>query len=242
MQSQFIHEESLDLSQWSSEANISMTNLDTVVEQETEAVEATHFQTQFDGGMVMYANVEAVAEYLNAHEGWFRRCAKPMTAELLGENGYALTIGKFGSFGYEVEPKIGVVLSPPEENVYNMHTVPVPDYTPPGYDVDYRASMVIREVEPDRGEIKKAAKKSDIDDFEIPSTVTQVEWHLDLGVDIYFPTFIRKLPQSLIQSTGDRLLAQIVRQVSRRLTYKVQEDFHSRLGLPMPTKSSRMLS
>jgi hypothetical protein len=40
----------------------------------------------------------------------------------------------------------------------------------------------------------------------------------------------------LSQSTGDRLLSQVVRQVSRRLTHKVQEDFHSSLGIPMPKK------
>jgi hypothetical protein len=42
-----------------------------------------------------------------------------------------------------------------------------------------------------------------------------------------FPKFIRRLPQGLIQGTGDRVLAQIVRQVSRRLTAKVQDDFHA---------------
>jgi hypothetical protein len=37
-----------------------------------------------------------------------------------------------------------------------------------------------------------------------------------------------------VQSTGDRLLNQIVRQVSRRLTRKVQEDFHQSLGIELP--------
>ncbi|WP_425461531.1 DUF1997 domain-containing protein, partial [Hyella patelloides] len=39
-----------------------------------------------------------------------------------------------------------------------------------------------------------------------------------------------------MQNTGDRLLAQIVRQISPRLTYKVQQDFHSSKGLPIPAK------
>jgi len=37
-----------------------------------------------------------------------------------------------------------------------------------------------------------------------------------------------------VQSSGDHLLRQIVRQVSRRLTWKVQEDFHSQAGLKCP--------
>ncbi|NJL52776.1 MAG: DUF1997 domain-containing protein, partial [Hydrococcus sp. SU_1_0] len=35
--------------------------------------------------------------------------------------------------------------------------------------------------------------------------------------------------------------AQIVRQISPRLTYKVQQDFHQSHNLSMPPKSSRQL-
>jgi carbon monoxide dehydrogenase subunit G len=56
--------------------------------------------------------------------------------------------------------------------------------------------------------------------------ITKVEWQLDLTVYLQFPKFIRRLPSYLVQSTGDRLLNQVVRQVSRRLTSKVQADFH----------------
>jgi hypothetical protein len=69
--------------------------------------------------------------------------------------------------------------------------------------------------------------------------ITKVEWQLDLAVYVQFPKFIQRLPKSMVQSTGDRLLNQIVRQVSRRLTYKVQEDFHKSLGLPFPLKSKK---
>ena len=54
-----------------------------------------------------------------------------------------------------------------------------------------------------------------------------MQWTLDLGVAIHFPKFIYRLPHKLIQYTGDKVLTQIVRQVSKRLTAKVQEDFHS---------------
>jgi len=55
-------------------------------------------------------------------------------------------------------------------------------------------------------------------------------------VMVQFPRFIHALPMSLIETTGDRLLNQIVRQVSRRLTHKVQEDFHTSANLPFPKK------
>jgi len=156
-----------------------------------------------------------------------------MKAEPIGENGYALTVGRFGSFGYQVEPKVGLELLPPEEGIYRIRTIPVPDYVAPGYDVDFNATQWLVET-----------TTSDLDEgvaavLGSTTKVTRVQWQLDLLVTIHFPGFIYRLPMSLIQSTGDRLLAKIVRQVNRRLTHKVQQDFHSTLGLPMPHKSKK---
>ncbi|MDZ8067838.1 MAG: DUF1997 domain-containing protein [Nostoc sp. DedQUE08] len=183
----------------------------------------TKFYGRYQDCMEMAAPVEKVAEYLNSHASWFARCAEPMNVQSLGENGYALTIGRFGSFGYEVEPKIGLELLPPEEGIYRIRTIPIPDYQPPGYDVDYRASLELKETD-----VSTSIGK-----------VTRVEWELDLIVYLHFPRFIQRLPKSIIQSTGDRLLNQIVRQVSRRLTRKVQEDFHKSLEIPFPGNSKQ---
>ena len=185
----------------------------------------TKFSGHYQDFMEMPAPIEKVAEYLNAHASWFSRCAEPMKVESLGENGYALVIGRFGAFGYEVEPKIGLELLPPDESIYRIRTIPIPDYQPPGYDVDYRASLQL---------IENDASTN-------MGEVTRVEWELDLMVDLHFPRFIQRLPKSIIQSTGDRLLNQIVRQVSRRLTRKVQEDFHKSLEIPFAVNSKQKL-
>jgi Protein of unknown function (DUF1997) len=176
------------------------------------------FHSHYQDCMEMYAPKREVAEYLNAHSSWFARCAEPMRVQSLGENGYALVIGRFGSFGYEVEPKIGLELLAPEDSKYRIRTITIPDYQAPGYDVDYNASMQL---------------------VESLGEMTRVEWELDLMVELHFPRFIQRLPHSLIQSTGDRLLNQIVRQVSRRLTRKVQADFHQSLGIPFPINSQK---
>jgi hypothetical protein len=190
---------------------------------EANVATVTKFYGRYQDFMEMPASAEKVAEYLNNHASWFSRCAEPMKVQLLGENGYALVIGRFGAFGYDVEPKIGLELLPPDEGIYRIRTIPIPDYQPPGYDVDYRASLQL--VENDTS--------TSIGD------VTRVEWELDLIVDLHFPKFIQRLPKSIIQSTGDRLLNQIVRQVSRRLTRKVQEDFHKSLEIPFPANSKQ---
>jgi Protein of unknown function (DUF1997) len=178
------------------------------------------FKTRFEDYMLMYADKKTAAEYFAAHQGWFCRCAHPMKAEYLGDNGYVLTIGRFGSFGYYVEPKIGLVLQPPENDLYITTTVPVPDYTPPGYDVDYHAQMLLKEIPAEESPTTKV--------------ITRVEWILDLSVYIKFPQFILKLSRSLLQSTGDRVLDQIVRQVSKRLTAKVLKDFHTTYNITLP--------
>jgi hypothetical protein len=207
------------------EAGEAVWNIESMPEIDNSVADsATRFYGQFADCMEMYASAQTVAEYLKAHRGWFCRCAAPMKVEPIGENGYALTIGRFGSFGYEVEPKIGLELLAPDQGVYCIKTLPVPDYVAPGYEVDFESAMKLVEAAPSNQDSGK---------------VTRVEWQLDLTVYVQFPKFIQRLPKSMVQSTGDRLLNQIVRQVSRRLTYKVQEDFHQSLGLPFPLKSKK---
>lgn len=182
----------------------------------------TEFRSTFTDCMEMYANAATVAQYLDGHQDWFRRCASPMEAEAIGATGYALSLGRFGSMGYNIEPKIGLDLLPQDAGVYRIRTIEVPDYQPVGYDVDFQAALELNEHEPNE-------EKLNVD------CLTRVEWTLDLGVSIEFPRFIRVLPNNVVKGTGDRLLHQIVRQISRRLTHKVQEDFHTSMGLPTPS-------
>lgn len=193
------------------------------------------FFSQYVDSMEMYADIGTVSRYLDVHHEWFRRCAHPMKAEAIGENSYALVIGKFGSFGYEVEPKIGLDLLPQSEGIYRIETVPVPDYTPAGYDVDFRAAMELLEMAPPQLLGGSAAEGG------LPDKITRVQWQLDLTVLLQFPRFIHALPKALIQSTGDRVLNQVVRQVSARLTRKVLDDFHTSHNITVPKRSKLRL-
>jgi hypothetical protein len=174
------------------------------------------FSYRFTDAMLMGADVKTVGKYLDAHQGWFTRCAQPMQVKPIGKNGYDLTIGQFGSFGYIVEPKIGLELLPQDSGVYRIQTVEIPNYTPPGYEVSFNAQMSLGET------------------LDGDRLGTKVNWDLDLNVYIQFPKFIYKLPTGVIQGTGDKVLKQIVNRVSRQLTQKVQQDFHGNLGLKIP--------
>ncbi len=199
-------------------------------------LEPFRFFTRFIDAMEMYADAATVATYFDIHEGWFQDCASPMRAEPIGATGYALTIGQFGAFGYQVEPKVGLDLIPAENGVYRIQTIPVPGYTSPGYDVDFQASMTLVE-DHSNGITVKDKRTGKITDIPV---LTRVEWDLQLTVWIQFPRFIYRLPQTMLQNTGNHLLHRIVREVSNRLTQKVQDDFHSKRSLPSPYHVKRI--
>lgn len=194
--------------------------------------EPTRFLSQFSGCMELHADTQTVTRYFDAHRDWFCRCAHPMKVQLLGDHGYTLTVGRLSAFGYEIEPKISLGLLPHERG-YCIQTIPtlVPDQ---GYEVDFQA--VLQLVEPSTNSEDKSGCES-AGTPQLP--FTQVEWHLSLAIAIQFPKFIQKLPQNLVQQTGDRLLANVVRQISQRLTTKVQADFHAALGLTPPKRFGR---
>jgi Protein of unknown function (DUF1997) len=184
------------------------------MEEPVAELPTMRFANRFEDVMAMNADVSTVAHYLDRHGDWFTRCAQPMQVEPIQTNGYAITIGKFNSSGYVIEPKVGLELLPQHQGVYCIQTIDLPcDRGDAPYSVDFSAEMRL---------------------VEAGAAATQVVWHLDLAVSIQFPKFIYKLPRSVLQGTGDKVLQQIVRQVSKRLTKKVQKDFHSTAGLTLP--------
>jgi len=185
--------------------------------------------------MEMRAPAPVVAAYLDRHEGWFRRCAAPMAVNPLGTDGYVLTLGRFGNFGFEVEPTIGLELLPEQEGVYRIATVPVPEADlslQELYDVVFNASLRLDEA----AGAEEPAEEISHEEVDRMMAHTLVRWELDLAVWIRLPGMISLLPETLVQTSGDRLLRQIVRQISRRLTWKVQEDFHASHGIPCPPR------
>lgn len=191
------------------------------------------YASAFSDMMEMRAPASVVAGYLDEHQRWFQSCASPMEVTALGERGYVLSLGRFGNFGFEVEPTIGLELLPRANGVYSIITVPQPSTDPAligVYDVDFNASLELDEAGPERS---KEVSHEDVDRL---MAHTLVRWQLDLAVWIRLPSMLTLLPGGLLQSSGDHLLRQIVRQISRRLTWKVQADFHARHGIPCPPR------
>jgi hypothetical protein len=149
-----------------------------------------------------------------------------------------LTLGRFGNFGFEVEPTIALELLPQDNGVYEIVTLPIQEQSPSLqglYDVDFNASLRLDETDL---QALNAAGAVEVSNEEVDRLMahTLVRWQLDLAVWIRLPSMLNLLPERLVQSSGDHLLKQIVRQISRKLTWKVQEDFHTNHGIPCPPR------
>ncbi|MDJ1173056.1 DUF1997 domain-containing protein [Roseofilum capinflatum] len=192
-----------------------------------------YFHLNYADCVELYAPEPVVAEYVNDHPSWFTRCALPMKAIPIGDSGYDLLLGRYGALQFEVEVRIGLQLIPRDEaGVYRISSIDLPDYTPPGYEVNFHGQFYLAEVPCcPTPEYLQELQSYLILPSPLPEVMTRWEWSLDLTVGVKFPHFIHRLPQSLIQSTSDRLLQQIVREVSRRLGKKVQQDFHQTLSI-----------
>ncbi|MCL2933614.1 MAG: DUF1997 domain-containing protein [Trichodesmium sp. MAG_R03] len=209
---------------------LNTTEIDTL-----ETSKTTWFKTNFSDCMELYVDIETVAKYFKSHRSWFYRCAHPMKVEPLGENGYDLLVGKFGSFGYQVEVRIGLELVPPDSaGIYKIRNIKLPNYTSPGYEIKFQSEMRLIEISTDQ-----FCNQKEIQKLGLPPIITGAKWDLDLTVGVKFPKFIQKMPPALIEKTGNNLLLKIVRQVSQYLSYKTQIDFHNTYNLPFPKQRKR---
>ena len=89
------------------------------------------YRSHFSDRMEMRADPRTVSAYLDQHEGWFRRCAAPMEVDAIDAQAYALTLGRFGNFGFEVEPTIGLRLLPRNDDQYALSLIHISEPTRP---------------------------------------------------------------------------------------------------------------
>jgi serine/threonine protein kinase len=200
---------------------------------EAIALDWTMFTLHYEDHLDLYAKPQVVGEYIYNHRQWFPGCATPLKVSSIGKNGYDILVGKYGAFRFEVEVRIGLELLPANaDGIYKINSINLPNYTPPGYQVDFQGSFQLHEI---------VMSKSILDIFKftrkkLPDIFTRWEYQLDLEVGVKFPKFIRNLPESMIKKTGDRIIMQIVKEVSKRLCERVQNDFHHRLGIDFNNK------
>ena len=147
------------------------------------------YSSRFSDAMEMLSPAETVASSLDNHQAWFQRCATPMTVQAIDQQSYALTLGQFGNFGFEVEPTIALRLLPQQSQVYRIETVrmlPQSLDLRDHYDVDFQASMRLLP-----GDGNNAG-------------ITSVQWDLDLppqfAVQRQLASIVRVRTEAVLQA------------------------------------------
>lgn len=188
-----------------------------------QAVEV--LERSYAGGLQLYSDPDQVRDYLADHSGWFCRCAHPIQTEPLGADGYILNLGNYRFFEQVVMPRFGLFLIAEPTGGYWIQTIREIETHSLGYEVDFHSEMTLVDA-PTVAEIPKHLVNSD------SRKSTWIVWNLKLVVTVYLPRVIQKLPRSLVRAVAFRLLDQTVRQISRRLSTKVQTDFHQTRQIP----------
>ncbi len=182
--------------------------------------------TGYTGYLELNSSAKVVDEYIKNHHYWFPRCADPLKVVAIGQNGYDILVGKYGALKFEIEVRLGLELLPPNsQGIYKINSINLPNYTPPGYGIDFKGSFKLTEIP-----LQKKNFLSMLGFNREQSVMTRWDYQLDLQVKIKFPKFILRLPESVIKNTGDRIILQVVNEVSRRLSERVKNEFHLSLG------------
>ncbi|MDX2273148.1 MAG: DUF1997 domain-containing protein [Cyanobacteriota bacterium] len=169
-----------------------------------------HQQGQVD----LDTDVQALAHYLNHHQSWIHHCFKPLQVEALSEDTYRLQFFRIGGMGFELEPCFGVKIWPEDQQVFRLSSIELPSDAELPYKVDCQSYFQL-EALPDAGN---------------SAPQTRVHWDLKLRIGMELPGFLLALPRKLVHKVGSRVVNQVTRSMSDRLTHNVCTDFYKSIN------------
>ena len=77
-----------------------LTRSSTETLRDSDSRQVRCYRSHFRDRMDMRADFQTVGAYLDRQESSLRRCAAPMEVKSIDEQAYALTLGRFGYFGF----------------------------------------------------------------------------------------------------------------------------------------------
>ncbi|GAB4218538.1 MAG: DUF1997 domain-containing protein [Synechococcales cyanobacterium] len=171
-----------------------------------------HLVTGRQGQVDLETPVEDLADYLRHHQEWIHRCFKPLKVNPLGEGNYRLHFFRIGGLGFELEPHFAISIWEEPLHQFRLDSLDLPEDEPLPYHVDCQATFRIEQ----------------LPDTDRP--ITRVFWGLVLKIDIELPGFLQVLSRSLVQKVGIKVVNQVTRSMSDRLTHNVCTDFYRSVG------------
>lgn len=151
-----------------------------------------------------------LAHYLHDHAEWIERCFKPLKVFPLSPETYKLQFFRIGGLGFELEPCFGVKIWPEQDSVFWLSSIDLPEEEGLPYSVDCLSYFRLEEL--------------DLDSHHGP--LTRVHWDLKLDIWMQLPGFLQALPYPLVYRVGARVVNQVTRSMSDRLTHNVCTDFY----------------
>jgi len=171
-----------------------------------------HLVTGRQGEVDLETPVEDLAKYLRHHHQWIHRCFKPLTVQPLGGADYRLQFFRIGGLGFELEPHFAITIWEEPQHCFRLASLNLPEDQSLPYRVDCQATFRIEQLALD------------------PTPIARVYWGLLLKIDIELPGFLQVLSRSLVQKVGIKVVNQVTRSMSDRLTHNVCTDFYRSVG------------
>ncbi len=151
-----------------------------------------------------------LAHYLHHHAEWIERCFKPLKVFPLSPETYKLQFFRIGGLGFELEPCFGIKIWPEQNSVFRLSSIELPEEEGLPYSVDCLSYFRLEELDPE----------------PLQEPLTRVHWDLKLDIWMQLPGFLQALPYSLVYRVGARVVNQVTRSMSDRLTHNVCTDFY----------------
>ncbi len=187
-----------------------------------EGQSSVQIVTARQGEVDLETDQATLADYLTQHSRWIERCFKPLQVYPLAADAYKLQFFRIGGLGFELEPCFGVQIWSEGDSLFRLGSIELPSDEGLPYRVQCQSSFRLEEISPTtRKDPKRQAP-----------IVTRVHWHLYLNIHMDLPGFLQALPYSLVHRVGSKVVQQVTRNMSDRLTHNVCSDFYRWIGKP----------
>ncbi len=164
------------------------------------------------GAVDLETDLDRLASHLERHSEWMERCLKPLTVYALSADDYKLQFFQISGLGFSLEPCFGVKVWSEPNYVYCLRSIPLPEDEALPYTVDCWSYYHLESI--------------------VESEVTRVNWKLKLHIVLDLPKFLQALPDSMVYQVGVRVINQVTRTMTDRLTRNVCTDYYQSIGRP----------
>ncbi len=183
------------------------------------------------GQVDLQTDAPTFATYLDSHRDWMERCFKPLKVLPLTDDSYKVQFFRIAGLGLEVEPCFGIQLWSEDRSLFRLRSIELPMEAETPYQITCLSSFRLEPLEPASplsgysagGFVRETSRGSS-------PPMIRVHWHLNLLVGMELPGLVKSLPSAFVHRVASRIVNQVTRSMSERLTRNVCSDFYQTIG------------